>query len=254
MWVQPAEEANEKPGIAWLLKKTLPGLKGGPAPWGGYSTELLLERYGFTASRHEPCLYHRRAGDVWVLRHMDDFLFIGPASAVHELTEHMARTILLRDIVFLTQPGDKVQFLGRCLVKQDGGYDLSVDRGLAEKIVRDDACGLGRRACPVPGLKEVRRDVSPVSLAGHAYYRTQVGRLMFYVQYRPDMQYAVGQLSRKASAPEAWSMLALKRVIKYLSLSMDRVLQLRRSALDLYGHCDADWAGLEDRKSVLLER
>lgn len=47
-------------------------------------------------------------------------------------------------------------------------------------------------------------------------------------------------------------MLALKRVIKYLSLSMDRVLQLRPvgSTLDLHGHCDADWAGLEDRKSV----
>ena len=47
-------------------------------------------------------------------------------------------------------------------------------------------------------------------------------------------------------------MIAIKRVIKYLSLSMDRVLQLRPvgSALDLYGHCDADWAGLEDRKSV----
>lgn len=157
----------------------------------------------------------------------------------------------MRDIMFLTQPDDKVQFLGRRLMKQDGGYALSVNRGLAEEIV-NDAGVLGRSVCPVSGHKETRRDVSPVSIADHAYYRTQVGRLIFYVQYRPDMQYAVGQLVRKVSAPEAWSMLALKRVIKYLSLSMDRVLQLRPVgyALDLYGHCDADWAGLEDRKSV----
>ncbi len=47
-------------------------------------------------------------------------------------------------------------------------------------------------------------------------------------------------------------MLALKRCIKYLALAMEWVLELRpvRGDLDLYGHCDADWAGLDDRKSV----
>jgi hypothetical protein len=163
----------------------------------------------------------------------------------------MANTLLLRDTQYLANPGNKVQFLGRMIVRREGGYDLSVNRGLAEEIV-NDAGVLGRRACPVPGHKEPRKDVTPVSIADHAYYRTQVGRLIFYVQYRADMQYAVGQLSRKVSAPEAWNMMALKRVIKYLALTMDWVLELRptRGALNLYGHCDADWAGLDDRKSV----
>jgi hypothetical protein len=52
VYVKPAAEANEKPGVAWKLRKTLPGLKGGPAAWGDYATEILLTKYGFKTSRH----------------------------------------------------------------------------------------------------------------------------------------------------------------------------------------------------------
>ena len=34
VWVKPPPEAECMPGHAWLLKKTLPGLRCGPASWG----------------------------------------------------------------------------------------------------------------------------------------------------------------------------------------------------------------------------
>jgi len=94
--------------------------------------------------------------------------------------------------------------------------------------------------------------MTPVNSRDHGYYRTQVGRLLFEVQYRPEMQYATGQLSRHLAAPCMCHMVALKRLIRFLASTMDKVLQLRphHGDIELYGHSDADWAGLDDRKSV----
>ena len=64
--------------MAWQLLKTLPGLKGGPKAWGDYSTEQLEDRYELASSRLDPCLHSKPSESTWVLRHMDDFLFVAP--------------------------------------------------------------------------------------------------------------------------------------------------------------------------------
>ena len=163
----------------------------------------------------------------------------------------MAETLLLRGVEYLERPGDSVQFLGRTVSRVAGGFDLKVNRRLAEEIVAD-AGVLGKRTSGVPGSKDPVQDRTPVSSRDHSYYRTQVGRLIFYTQYRPDMQYAVGQLSRHLAAPCVCHMVALKRCVRYLASTLDRVLQLRprRGDIACDAHSDADWAGLADRKSV----
>eukprot|EP00974_Lingulodinium_polyedra_P076883 7442905-Lingulodinium_polyedra.AAC.1 len=65
---------------------------------------------------------------------MDDFLMVAPAKQLRELTSDMGHTLLLRDVAFLERPGDEVQFLGRVLRKQLGGFDVAVNRALADDI------------------------------------------------------------------------------------------------------------------------
>ena len=60
------------------------------------------------------------------------FMFIGSVKNLQPLLYDMSHTLLLRDTQYLANPGDKVQFLGRMIVRREGGYDLSVNRGLAE--------------------------------------------------------------------------------------------------------------------------
>ena len=251
IFVKPAEEAEEAPGMVWRLLKTLPGLKGGPAAWGDYSSEVLAKQYELQPTKHEPCLYHRTAGDVHVLRHMDDFLIVGARSALQPMAESMKDSLLLRGVTWLEKPGDTVQFLGRRITKREGGFDLSVSKALADLIV-GDAGSLGSRTCGVPGSKDATRDLTPVGSRDHSYYRTQTGRLIFYCQYRPDMQYTIGQLARAMSAPCTCHMVALKRCIRYLASTLHRILALRpqRGPLTLVADSDADWAGIHDRKSV----
>ena len=157
---------------------------------------------------------------------------------------------MLRDVTWLEKPGNRVQFLGRSITRVEG-FDLAVNRRLAEEII-GDAGTLGRRSCAVPGSKERVRDCTEVDARDHAYYRMQTGRLIFFVQYRADMQFAVGQLSRHVSNPKVWNMVALKRCIRYLASALTHHLELRPVPGDITvdEYSDADWASLEDRKSV----
>eukprot|EP00975_Prorocentrum_lima_P033914 7124174-Prorocentrum_lima.AAC.1 len=64
-------------------------------------------------------------------------------------------------------------------------------------------------------------DETPLDAEEHRYFRTQVGRLLFLSAYRPDLQYAVGQLARHTSAPMVADRLALKRLIRFLRDARD---------------------------------
>jgi len=254
IYVKPPEEAHELPGRAWKLLKTLPGLKCGPVAWGDFVTQILAETYDLKSGTAEPCLYYNTDKQVWALRHMDDFFIIGPRKTLEEITDSMKTTILLCGVTWLDKAGSEVRFLGRVITRMAGGFDISVCPHLAEEII--GAAGtIGHRVCLVPGHRERRVDQTPLNGSDHAYFRSQVGRLLFYVQYRPDMQYVVGQLSRRLAAPCNCDMVTMKRCIRYLAATKHYVLQLRPEPLTAAGvnveiHSDADWAGLDDRKSV----
>ena len=69
VWVWPPPEAQESEGHAWLLRKTLPGLKGGPAAWGDHATETTTREFGLTPS-HRPVLEQRpEEGDLVLEAH-----------------------------------------------------------------------------------------------------------------------------------------------------------------------------------------
>ena len=68
---------------------------------------------------------------------------------------------------------------------------------------------------------------------------------------RPDLQYAVVQLARHASAPTVSDRIALKRLIQFLSVTREMNLELfPKGRLVLSAIADADWAGLAERRSV----
>ena len=110
------------------------------------------------------------------------------------------RPILLCGVTWLDKVGAEVRFLGRIITRTTGGFDITVRPHLAEEIL--SAAGtIGHRVCLVPGHRERRIDQTSLNGSDHAYFCSQVGRLLFYVQYRPDMQFVVGQLARRLPAP-----------------------------------------------------
>jgi hypothetical protein len=252
VWVWPPPEAQEPEGQAWLLLRTLPGLKGGPAAWGDHATEVTTQEYGLHPSRVDPCLSSDPKKELWCLRHMDDYLMVGPRRGLEELQNGMMSTMKLRDIVYLDEPGSSVQFLGWILARTLKGFDLQVNSQLAQVIVDDAGLRGSTRACAIPGSRDRVVDDTPATDLEHRYYRTQVGRLLFYSALRPDLQYTTTQLSKHVQAPTVGHLAMLKRAIRYVQSTMHLVLKLRPKGLRprIETHTDSDWAGSDDRRST----
>ena len=91
---------------------------------------------------------------------------------------------------------------------------------------------------------------SATSLDGHDYFnfRTAVGKLIFMAPWRPDMQFAIQQLSTQVLNTTTESKRAVKQLIRYLKGTQHTCLRLEprevvpTGLLELVGRSDSDWA------------
>ncbi|KAG2776373.1 hypothetical protein PC129_g6398 [Phytophthora cactorum] len=88
-------------------------------------------------------------------------------------------------------------------------------------------------------------------------YRKAVGMLMYLATgTRPDLAFAVEQLSRFVAKPSAKHVGTLKRILRYLAGTVGYGITYERanevpSSVALEGYCDSDWANdPESRKST----
>ena len=232
VWVTPPPEAEVQPGRAWRLLKTLPGLKGGPAAWGHHATKVKEERYGLIQSARDPCVHSNVRERMWTAK-------------VSELTEDMGHTMLLRDVQFLEPGKPPVKFLGWMLERTINGFRLMINPQLIEDIVQDSGLANSTRKCATAGVKDRVVDETPLEREEHSYFRNTSGDVCCFCQCSDlILQYAVGQLARHASAPTVSDRIALKRLIRFLSVTREMKLELfPKGRLVLSAMADADWAG-----------
>jgi hypothetical protein len=88
-------------------------------------------------------------------------------------------------------------------------------------------------------------------------YREAIGMLMYLTtSTRPDVAFALSQLSRFVARPSAKHVGTVKRVLRYLAGTIDYGITYTRqqkasAAVELQGFCDSDWANNpEQRKST----
>ena len=88
---------------------------------------------------------------------------------------------------------------------------------------------------------------SAIPLGGHDYsnFRTAVGKLIFMAPWRPDMQFAIRQLSTQVVNPTTESKRAVKQLIQYLkgtqhtSLRLEPRGMVQKGLLELVGRSDS---------------
>ena len=92
----------------------------------------------------------------------------------------------------------------------------------------------------------------PLDPARHKLYRTAVGKLLWATPVRPDISFAVKELSRSLQSPTQHNEKQLKHVLRYLkgSLQYTTCLQPPRkrvveqaSTIEIQAFADSDWAG-----------
>lgn len=246
------EEKGKEDHIA-LLQKGLYGLKQGGRQW---NKKLHAAMTGFSYQRItvDHCMYTRTTdkGTSIVAIHVDDML----ASASSE-QEMDALKKDLQSLFEIKDLGDVHWLLGVAITRDQQSHTVTLSQAAyVDTIVSRFKM---EKAYPVstplePGVRlsvsMCPKDEKGKTKMAKKPYQMIVGSLMYTaITTRPDISFAVQQLSQFSSNPGRQHWKAAKRVVRYLKGTRDYGLVLGgKRNIRLTRYTDADWANDPDRR------
>jgi hypothetical protein len=92
---------------------------------------------------------------------------------------------------------------------------------------------------------------SDSQLVDATVYRQLIGSLMYLVNTRPDICFAMNTINHHMVEPRSVHMTGTKHVLRYIARTVDYGLDYIRGGVSLVGYIDSDWARCAtDRKST----
>eukprot|EP00253_Pinus_taeda_P017085 PITA_17085 len=228
------------------LKKALYGLKQAPRAWYERIDSYLM-KLGFTRSEADPNLYFKVIDDKPLIPvlYVDDLFLIGADPHVHECKRELASKFEMKDV------GLMHYFLGLEVWQKLGEIFLSQGKYVVKILER-----FGMVDCkPVTTLMELDFKKLSGSAAGPVLrntteYRQRVRELMFLVNSRADICFAINTLSQHMVEPHHIHWIGAKNLLRYLRGTITYGLTYTAGNVRLLGY-NANWAGnVVDRKST----
>jgi hypothetical protein len=212
----------EADGKVWMLKRAIYGLKDAPRAY-FLHTKDKLEDLNFRQSDADPCLFI--SPTVICLIYVDDALFVYKSpEEVNILTKKMKEIGMLFE-----EESDVAGYLGVLLDRDPENNTITLRQsGLAQRIV--EALHLDD---DTPSVKTPADAFLPLDEDGeHAheiYNYASVAGMLQYLQghSRPDISFAVSQISRYTFGPKRSHELALERIGRYLKGTINKGLILK---------------------------
>jgi len=238
------------------LKKSLYGLKQASRVW-NKKLDSSLKDFGLKQSRVDPCVYSQSSskGILIVAIYVDDLLiFSNDQNLKSSLKKNLMSTFEMKDI------GPARFVLGMQISRDRSNGKLWIDQ---EPYIRDMLHRFNMEDCnpirtPCDENQRLTKDMSPkddkeLDEMKNVPFQQAVGSLLFAAQVsRPDINYAVNEVSRYNNNPGKPHWMAVKRIFRYLKGTSTVKLEFSRdNNKELSGYCDADWANdLENRRSI----
>jgi hypothetical protein len=228
------------------LKKALYGLKQAPRAW--YSRiDAYLQQLGFEKSEADPNLYFIVVGEdpLILLLYVDDLFITGAERLISSCKESLASEFEMTDI------GLMHYFLGLEVWQEPGHIFLGQGKYVCDILSRFQMGDSRPMTTPmITNWKKLHASES--QLVDSTLYRQLIGSLMYLVNTRPDICFAVNTLSQFMVEPRRVHWVAAKHVLRYLCGTVDYGLDYHRGdGVRLVGYTDSDWAGcVSDRKST----
>ena len=176
-----------------------------------------MKKNGFRRVKSDPNLYVHEQKQLFVLAYVDDLMFFGSKPDVELAVADLQKDLLLKMTGDLCE-GQSVTFLGRELKRTHEAILVGMSPDYIENMLT--AAGLsGCKPVSAPGADTLRKQLEPEPLGAEAHkrYRRTVGQLLWLGSVRPDIMYAVKELSRGLSAPTSEHEAKAKHLMKYLS-------------------------------------
>ncbi|KAL5823894.1 hypothetical protein ACOSQ4_021794 [Xanthoceras sorbifolium] len=234
------------PQLVCKLHKSLYWLKQAPRAWYEKLKSALL-KWGFVNSKADSSLFilHTSLDIILLLVYVDDILMTGSSRDIDQVIQNLGATFALKTL------GSLSYFLGFEIARTAAGLHVSQTKYAIDLFKRTNM--LHSKPCPTPMVFGIKLTQS----AGEKFfdaslYRSTIGALQYLTISRPDIAYAVNNLSQYLSAHTTSHWLACKRVLRYINGTLYCGLFFRPSPqISLTVFTDADWGScLDDRKST----
>ena len=234
-----------------LLKKSLYGLKQSPRCWYEKLSKTLVTK-GFKQNPFDPTLYYSSEMQTYILVYVDDLIV---CSKTKDNISNLEK--FLRSLFKLKSLGSLSHFLNIQITRNRKTKEifLSQENYTSELL----SCVNLKNAKPVstpmtPGVKLSKTNVSNSAkrIKQDFDFREVIGKLLYLsIHTRPDICYAVSQLSQFLDNPDQEHFEQLIYLLRYLQGTKHYCLKLGGKHLNLNSYCDSTWASdVSDRHSV----
>ncbi|KAL0410029.1 UNVERIFIED_CONTAM: Retrovirus-related Pol polyprotein from transposon RE2 [Sesamum latifolium] len=198
-------------GHVCKLKRSLYGLKQASRQWNIELTTKLHE-FGYIQCPHDHCLFFKATATCFValLVYVDDILLTGNSE-----DEIIAVKSYLHSLFTIKDLGSAKYFLGLELARSAHGLLVTQQKYLTD-ILRDvNLLDAKVTSTPLPPGLHLTADNGSI-LPDSGPYRWLVGRLLYLGFTRPDISFAVQQLSQFIQHPRSSHWDAAVHVLRYL--------------------------------------
>lgn len=245
LYMEQPEGFNDGTKRVCKLNRALYGLKQAGRLW-NLKLDSALSKFGLQKCKSDPCIYFNNERDVFVAVYVDDLLiFFKNNTKLNDLKSYLNKTFMMKDV------GPIESCLGMRVKQENFGIELDQEAYINDMLVR---FGM-ENSKPVGTPSDTHEKLSTTmvtvetSLVGKVPYQEAVGSLLYLAQCtRPDIAFAVNDVSRFNANHGQTHWKAVKRIFRYLKGTANYKLKFSRSK-DLF-HCytDADWASDVDKR------
>lgn len=232
-------------GNACKLNKALYGLRQSGRQW--YSKlDEKLRSLNLVSTKGDACLYvaHRGENMLLLVIYVDDILIASQNSEwISEIKQGLKEDFDIKDLGLAKSClGLEIYQNKDAIMLTQTGYIINIIRRFGMEGCNPIATPAEVRASQPQEITESNEEWVP--------YRELIGALLYLaVATRPDIANAVSRLAQFTIAPERSHWIAAKRILRYLTGTVQMGLIYTSTDQPLLGYSDADWGGdLIDRR------
>ena len=234
-----------KENYVCLLQKSLYGLKQAPRLWHERLDKVLLQ-FGLRNSTADKCIYIRKTPDETTLLivHVDDGIVASNKTDVlTDISKHLSYEFQMHAVpptrfiglnIHRDRPNKRI-FLDQSHMIEKVSHRFGMSKLFPKNIPADPQIRLVANTTP---KSEGEYTTSPYP------YREAVGALLYIaLMTRPDISYAVGQVSKFSQNPSIVHWHAVEQIFAYLNGTKNLGIWIGGNRSGLIGFTDADFAG-----------
>jgi len=248
VYMQPPPGLSFPPNKVCRLRQALYGLK--QAPWACFAKfNATVSSLCYSIGSYDSAVFIRRTdhGIILLLLYVDDMIIIGDVFiGILELNQFLSQHFEMKDL------GTLSYFLVLEISSSSDGFYLTQAKYISDLLSRANLTDC--KIVDTPTELNTRlnlQDGEP--LRDPTLYRHLVGSLVYLTVTRPDISYAVHQVSQFMAAPRSTYFSVVLRILRYLKGTLFHGLRFSsQSPLELHAYTDADCAGNPtDRRSTI---